>query len=504
MELASILSEIFQGNNNVHGVYTINSQEGAKLVGKAATVRRPVTEELWQGHINGRQGIGIIPIDEDSKCFFGAIDIDVYPLDPIPLAVEIKKLKLPLIPVKSKSGGLHLYLFMKEKVSAAILVGKLKEFAIKLGYGDVEIFPKQTQILTDRGDIGVWINMPYFNIKEGQSERCGIYPDGSTMSIADFIEEVKTMQQDIKGLTGHVLDLVNEMLDGPPCLQYLIGKKITSGNRNIVLSNLVKYLKKADPENILSRAHEFNNLYFDPPIGDSEVTSTSNSVSKKEYDYTCTKAPLKNYCNRELCLTRKFGIDRLIVDNFKLENLVKYTSDPPIWFVNIAGTGVRLELATEDLQDQKRFQTKCLNAGNLYTPKISQAQWIAMMQQLLQKVTTVEASVDTSPKGQFYEWLEKFCTNRVQAKTKEELLLGKPWTNDGYHYFGLHYLMAYLERNHFKEFKLHQVSNLLKEIKGESGFTKIKGKGFNYWKIIEFVKQTEDFDIEGISKTVGM
>lgn len=504
MQLATMFSEIFHGNMNAYGIYTIDSREGAKLVGKAATIRRQVTEDLWQRHLSGKQGIGIIPIDEDSKCFFGAIDIDVYPIDYALIASKIKEYKLPLIPCKSKSGGLHLYLFMKEKANASILVAKLKEFAIKMGYGDAEIFPKQTQILAERGDIGVWINMPYFNTQGGMSERCGVYPDGSRMSVTDFIEEVSANRVDTKTLTGYALDLINEMVDGPPCLQYLIGKKITSGNRNNVLTNIVRYLKKADPDEVLSRAFEFNNLYFDPPIGDAEVSSTTASILKKEYDYSCSKSPLKQHCNKELCLTRKYGVDSLITENFKLENLTKYNSDPPIWFVNIQGLNVRLELATEDLQNQQRFQTKCLNAANLYPPKMSNNQWLSMMQQLLQKVTIIEASEDTSPKGQFYSWLEKFCTNRVQAKAKDELLLGKPWLFEGHHYFGLSYLMSYLERNHFKEFKLHQVSSLIKEKGGEAGFFKIKGKGFNYWRIPEFPKQIEEYTVQGIPKESDM
>lgn len=499
MQLAKLFLEIFHGNMNAHGIYNVDSKDGVKLVGKAATVRREVTEELWQKHLDGKQGLGVIPVNEDSKCRFGAIDIDVYPIDYEKMAKAIREFKLPLIPCKSKSGGLHLYLFMKEEISAAILQGKLKEFAIKLGYGDVEIFPKQVQILAERGDIGGWINMPYFNYK-GPSDRVGVYPDGSLMTIEEFLKEVEELSLTCSQLIGHQLDMVNEMVDGPPCLQYLIGKKITTGARNTVMINICTYLKKVDPEEALSRAHQFNKLYFDPPMPDSEVNSTVNSGSRKSYDYACSKSPLKQHCNRDLCRTRKYGIDKLITENFQLENLTKYDTDPPIWFVNIQGLGVRLELATEDLQDQKRFQTKCINAANLFPPKMSNNQWLSMMQNLMQKVTTIEAPKDTSPKGQFYELLEKFCTNRVQAKTRDEMLLGKPWTDDKHHYFRLSDVMIYLDRSHFKEFKLHQVSSLIKDKGGIDGHFNIKGKSLSYWRIPEFPKQTEGYEIEGLQK----
>lgn len=499
MQIAKLFSEIFHGNMNAHGVYNVDSKEGAKLVGKAATVRRPVTEELWQRHLDGKQGIGIIPINEESKCKFGAIDIDVYPVDYEAIAAKVRELKLPLIPCKSKSGGIHLYLFMKELTSASIVQGKLKEFAIKLGYGECEIFPKQTHILAERGDIGGWINMPYFNIA-GPSDRHGVYPDGTTMSVEEFIKEVEEVTVSSDQLIGFALDLINEMVDGPPCLQYLITKKVSSGSRNIVLSNLCTYLKKADIETVVPRAHQFNQLYFDPPISDSEVQSTASSALKRSYDYSCTKSPLKQHCNKELCMTRKFGINKLSMEGFQLENLTKFNSDPPIWFVNIQGLNVRLELATEDLQNQVRFQTKCLNAANIYPPKMSNNQWLGMIQTLLQKVHIVEAPKDTSPKGQFYELLEKFCTNRVQAKSRDELLLGKPWTDDGFHHFRISDVMTYLDRNHFKELKLNQVASLLRDKGGDAGFVNVKGKGITYWKIPEFPKQTEGYEITNINK----
>ena len=37
--------------------------------------------ELVQSHLDGGNGVGSIPINEDNKCKFGALDIDQYPLD---------------------------------------------------------------------------------------------------------------------------------------------------------------------------------------------------------------------------------------------------------------------------------------------------------------------------------------------------------------------------------------------------------------------------------------
>lgn len=64
--------------------------------------------------------------------------------------------------------------------------------------------------------------------------------------------------------------------------------------------------------------------------------------------------------------------------------------------------------------------------------------------------------------------------------------------------------MEYLDRNHFKEFKVHQIASMLKEKGGETGFFNIKNKGINWWSIPEFTKQTEGFDVQGIAKESGM
>jgi uncharacterized ion transporter superfamily protein YfcC len=49
-------------------------------VGEAVTVTGEVTEALWEQHLSGRQGIGIIPIRDDSTCVFGAIDVAMFVL----------------------------------------------------------------------------------------------------------------------------------------------------------------------------------------------------------------------------------------------------------------------------------------------------------------------------------------------------------------------------------------------------------------------------------------
>ena len=136
--------ELFKGFSNAHGqTELIDSKKHGKQMSKSYIVREPLSLDLVQQHLDGKKGIGSIPIDENNQCRFGVLDIDEYNLDLQGLAKKIKKLKLPLTLCRSKSGGAHLYIFLSEPISATEIRDRLAEFASALGYGNCEIFPKQ-------------------------------------------------------------------------------------------------------------------------------------------------------------------------------------------------------------------------------------------------------------------------------------------------------------------------------------------------------------------------
>ena len=173
-------------------------------------------------------------------------------------------------------------------------------------------------------------------------------------------------------------------------------------------------------------------------------------------------------------------------------NLTKQDSDPPIWFLDVEGG--RLELETDDLLNQNRFQRKCMDALNKIPPKVKENVWNQIIQQLLDAITIVEVPKESSAEGHFMELLETFCTERP-ARERDELLLHKPWTDKGRTYFRLLDLMDYLHRNNFKEYQRNRVTSKLKQLDGEPYFFNIKGKGVNVWFIDEFKAQDETHDL---------
>ena len=161
--------KIFEGLTIAYGQYQKGEKDdNGKQKGKAFIVRKQVSKELFENHLKGDgPALGIIPITETNDCRWGCIDVDEYNLDHKSLISNIRKLDLPLIVCRSKSGGAHVFLFAKEFISASLMQSTLKKISKVLGYEGCEIFPKQTEILVERGDTGNFLNLPYYNEMKG-------------------------------------------------------------------------------------------------------------------------------------------------------------------------------------------------------------------------------------------------------------------------------------------------------------------------------------------------
>ncbi|HYD35945.1 MAG TPA: hypothetical protein VD999_07845 [Vitreimonas sp.] len=495
--MAQALSMLYAGYDQAYGTFKITGSRDRdnKQKGIAKVIKAEVNLQLWINHIMGEASLGIVPIRVDNTCVFGAIDIDVYPINIGEVMQKVSEQNFPLVPTTTKSGGLHLWLFTTEPVSAEVMQRKLREMAAVLGFGGSEIFPKQTEVLTDRGDVGSWINMPYFDHEK--TTRHGVYIDGAVQTLEEYIEfanENKVTPDQLDRLVTHQDAPKSDLHQGPPCLQLLASQGFPAGTRNIGLYNLGVYAKKSNPDMWEKIIEQFNVKYMDPPLGSSEIKELVKSLKKKDYQYQCKVQPLYGHCNSVTCRSRKYG-----VGNHQgmpiITSLTKYNTQPPVWFVDVEGGG-RVELATEDLQMQSRFQKRCMDALNAMPPVMKQDVWQGMIQALLENVEVIDAPRDASPRGLLIEYLERFCTQRAQAKMKEEVILGKPFTEGGFHYIRMSDFLAYLERNKFREFKQTQIANILKNDLGANhSFFNVKGKGVNCWAIPEFASGSLDLDV---------
>lgn len=183
---------LFNPATHAHGEFKTNGAAvpGVKRKGDARTEHAPITFDMMLQHLEGTLRIGGVPIHKGSNiCFFGAIDIDRYiDLDHAALARKVKELKLPLIVCKSKSCGAHLYAFVPGGMSAAAARAMLEAWAAKLGYTNVEIFPKQSSL--NGGDVGNWINLPYHG-----PECHAVDAEGHELSLEEFLDVAERSRQ---------------------------------------------------------------------------------------------------------------------------------------------------------------------------------------------------------------------------------------------------------------------------------------------------------------------
>jgi len=177
----------FKGSDVAHGQTQIGStRRNGKTEAKSFVVREPITEEMVAKHLAGEMGVGAIPINNDNNCKFGVIDIDTYPVDHAGLVKQLDDLGIPMAVCRSKSGGAHLYIFFAEFYPASEVREFLQEIAATIGWSRSELFPKQDRILSDRGDVGNFINLPYFDAE--QTMRYMVDKDGNDVSLEDFLD----------------------------------------------------------------------------------------------------------------------------------------------------------------------------------------------------------------------------------------------------------------------------------------------------------------------------
>jgi hypothetical protein len=415
------ISELFNGLRCAHGVFFPERFEGKKQIGKATTERQPITDALWNAHLKGEVGLGVIPINEESRCKWAVIDVDKYDLDFFELLTSIRN--TPLVCCRSKSGGAHLFLFVRDFVSVHIVRNYMRNMVANLGLGNSEIFPKQDRIQADRGDVGNWLNMPYFgndrralaladaSIRELTLEEFIEYAEEKAV-ITSFFEDAPEINYDDSPLEG-----------GPPCLQVMTLKGFPPHTRNIALFNIGVYAKKAMPAEWKIILRKFNLEFFKGDVlRDREVEEIIKSLDKKEYSYQCYEEPLCSFCNAKLCRTRKFGISN-VVGLPIINSVTKVTGDISVWFIDVEGG--RLELTTEEVYSNRKFNLRCLNDLNILPSPMRPEKWIAFIQTMVDQAIEIRDE-QLFERSLLPEHFKSFIVTRL-SKNPGDVEINRTW-----------------------------------------------------------------------------
>lgn len=502
--LAARFMALFAGSELCHGTYTppdASPPVGVKLEIKtsAKTLREPPTLQHWMAHLSGERPLGIAPLRDDDTTLWGCIDIDKYDIVLATLGPKIAELGVPMHLGRSKSGGAHVFVFLDKPAPAILLQRWLRDVAARLGYAQSEIFPKQSTLLRERGDLANWMVMPYF----GDSMPV-LRSGGGEYTPEEFLRAAERgrLPAEMLGLPIVVTsDDVVDLSDGPPCLQHLVTVGFAEGTRNNGLMALGVYAKKRWPEEWEQKLEALNMKVMTPPLGTEEVLSVIRGLRKRDYLYKCRDAPLVDHCNSNLCRLRPHGVgdhDQMP----RIASLSVLDTEPPIWFADVGEE--RLELSTEQLVEYQRFHKVCVERLLKAFPMIGRNEWNAEVSRALSTVVKLEGPPDSVRGGVFREELEEFLTNRQRGRRREDLLSGRPWENpkEKRHYFRLRDLQERLrQKDTLRGMSRGQISTRLKELGGGHAFFNINGKGVNcHWVSSELFFEPPHVDSPEIEK----
>jgi hypothetical protein len=459
--------KIFDGYRMAYGTAELKNakvdpEKGGKLVipkGDYGWTYQELTDDVYKRHLEGTLSIGVQPCNENSEAKFGVIDIDpkdYVDFDRQYIIEKIQEYKLPLVPVLSKSGGLHLYLFMNEFVLATLIVSFLSNllslFKLK---SNNEIFPKQTQLTKDpetgKTNVGFFINLPYFK----KTERLAINLDGTTFTLEQFIEVAEANMvnvEDLKNITESIenkdLEGVDEEFDdGPPCLAHLskIMKNPGFDGKDRFMYNYHVFVKMKYGDNWQQRVMNAPVKYFEPVHANAwdkqALTAKVRSWSKSEKGYTCTQSPISDYCKKGVCVKKKFGILAGSKGSYPvLANLRKIDiqPDPEYEFDVTKPDGIGKASvyckSIEHLTDQRKRRNSIAIAAGFPPPIVKGEEDQMILTALFETQTVINPPIGTSPKEKLHDVIHAKI-NGPKAMNDAAFKSGTVLIEEGFAYF---------------------------------------------------------------------
>ncbi len=429
-DVVSRFMSLFIGNDRSYGCYSAHD-------GRMWTIKQAYTTNQVKLHLEGTQGLGMVPILDDGTCRFAVIDIDAHKesevIDLEELEANVRNIELPLVVCRSKSGGAHLYLFLYEAVSCNIVRPIMAKWASDVGYSGVEIFPKQSRLQMDNTGqmaLGNWINLCYFNAND--TDRYEVGQGGEKIDFDYFLENAESKRIGNDELQKR---FAISHPEAPPCFQQMLvaGIPKNKGVRNRGLYHATVYLKRAFPEDWRDRAHDFNNKVLEEPLPHQEAKKTIASAARRDYGYKCHEEPCASLCDRTTCLTRKFGIsiDGPLDANLPaFTDLKKYATDPVKWEISV--NEHPMIVPTEALMKFNSLRAVITEHLHLVPPRMKDNQWDAILNRLMQEVQIIEVPDEASTPGmvryKLEEWLHKtdFDNDGTNTEDRLSLLRGVP------------------------------------------------------------------------------
>lgn len=407
---AQRFAQLFRGKTNTYVRNELPKEKpeaGNKIKTVITNHEGKVDKELLLNHLEGRFGVGVCPVNAEGKCFFGVLDIDYYKSKIKRMLHFIREYQLPLLPFRSKSGGLHVYLIMSKPVSAKTMreiLGQISYyFSLDTIYGKnkVEIFPKQEKA----EGFGSSVTLPYFNAENPYTYLLDL--DGNPI---EFREALTYIQEHFTSVEA-VKDALSKLPynDAPPCIQRILLSEEVGGEdtgRNNFLFSYAVYAKKKYGNGFEDYVREVN-AQFEVPLEESSVEQTCESVKNNEYLYKCKDIPCNSFCNKTDCRKREFGLgkDKGHFMDVDFGQLYRYKTAEPyyIWKLRLQGQEKWVDVIFKDegyLLDQRNFAKMCVRYLNKAPYHVSDNDWCNTLNSVLPNIIDVEVKQETDTSGQ--------------------------------------------------------------------------------------------------------
>ena len=415
---------LFKGKTNTYVRNELPKEKpeaGQKIKTKITNNEGTVDKDLLLHHLNGDFGVGICPVNAEGKCFFGVLDIDYYKGKIKRVLQFIKDYQLPLLPFRSKSGGLHVYLMLAKPVSAKSMREVLNQiiyyFSLDMLYGKakVEVFPKQEKA----EGFGSSVTLPYFNADNPYTYLLDL--DGNPVPFReamDYIQHHLTSLEEVKKAIENL-----PYNDAPPCIQRILISEEVGGEdtgRNNFIFSFAVYAKKKWGNGFEDYVKEVNE-HFEVPLEDAVVEQTCTSVREHEYIYKCKDIPCNSYCDKPACRKREFGLgkDKGHFTGIDYGQLYRYKTAEPyyVWKLRLLGQEVWVDVVFKDegyLLDQKNFAKMCVRYLNQAPMQVSNNDWYAVLNSILPNIEDVEVKQesDTSSLSMLKTTFIRYLSNK--------------------------------------------------------------------------------------------
>lgn len=295
-EIATAFLRLWDGYEKRHielNAQGVTKDAKGKVLTKVATVEGVLTPQLAAAHLAGEASIGVAPVKADSTCSWGVLDVDWYDMPEDDVRALASRLRTRAAAFRTKSRGLHIYVFTSEPIPAREMhdyLVALRKRLPKKAREKTELFPKETQVVVTQDSEPTAVNLP---LRGSQRELAWIV-DGTQITKFSLDETGKL--EILKHIDDHCrvdAATVRQIVAEKPTLDSSeIGYKVPDNpaGRNDLLMRIAASMQargwpdtEMDAEiRRLNGDANFHPLFADGPLTEVEIVNLLKNAKRKE------------------------------------------------------------------------------------------------------------------------------------------------------------------------------------------------------------------------------